>query len=121
MVPDCFRKIGEDDENGRPRGGRFVTIFLMVMQLFVSGLKWAVIKLKRDCVQVLELAENAARDNKKTSIVLRHIQLAVRNDEELSKLLEDVTIVNGDVIPNIHNLLLPKKVGGSSKPSADED
>ena len=31
-------------------------------------------------------AGNAARDNKKTRIVPRHIQLAVRNDEELNKL-----------------------------------
>ncbi|KAJ6376494.1 hypothetical protein OIU76_025611 [Salix suchowensis] len=70
---------------------------------------------------VLELAGNAARDNKKTRIVPRHIQLAVRNDEELSKLLGDVTIANGGVMPNIHNLLLPKKTGGSSKASADDD
>ena len=66
------------------------------------------------------MAGNAARDNKKTRIVPRHIQLAVRNDEELSKLLGDVTIANGGVMPNIHNLLLPKKAG-SSKPTADED
>ncbi|CAI9773459.1 unnamed protein product [Fraxinus pennsylvanica] len=71
--------------------------------------------------EVLELAGNAARDNKKTRIVPRHIQLAVRNDEQLSKLLGDVTIANGGVMPNIHNLLLPKKTGGSSKPSVDED
>ncbi|KAK9143442.1 hypothetical protein Syun_012842 [Stephania yunnanensis] len=32
---------------------------------------------------VLELAGNAARDNKKTRVVPRHIQLTVRNDEEL--------------------------------------
>lgn len=69
---------------------------------------------------MLELAGNAARDNKKTRIVPRHIQLAVRNDEELSKLLGDVTIANGGVMPNIHNLLLPNKKAGSSKPT-DED
>ncbi|CAN1843788.1 Probable histone H2AXb [Linum perenne] len=61
---------------------------------------------------VLELAGNAARDNKKNRIVPRHIQLAVRNDEELSKLLGSVTIANGGVLPNIHNTLLPKKAGG---------
>ncbi|PKA52394.1 Protein H2A.7 [Apostasia shenzhenica] len=71
--------------------------------------------------EVLELAGNAARDNKKTRIVPRHIQLAVRNDEELSKLLGTVTIANGGVIPNIHNLLLPKKAGGSSKSGSAED
>nr|ABD33363.2 Histone H2A; Histone-fold [Medicago truncatula] len=52
--------------------------------------------------------KNAARDRKKIRIVPRHIQLVVRNDEELSKLLGDVTIANGGVMQNIHNLLLPK-------------
>ncbi|CAI9277096.1 unnamed protein product [Lactuca saligna] len=60
--------------------------------------------------RVLELAGNAARDNKKTRIVPRHIQLVVRNDEELRKLLGDITIANGGVMPNIHYLLLPQKV-----------
>ena len=59
--------------------------------------------------EVLELAGNAARDNKKARIIPRHIHLAVRNDEELSKLLGEVTIASGGVLPNIHAVLLPNK------------
>ena len=69
--------------------------------------------------EVLELAGNAARDNKKTRVVPRHIQLAIRNDEELSKLLGGVTIAAGGVLPNIHSVLLPKK--GASKGKEEEE
>ena len=59
--------------------------------------------------EILELAGNAARDNKKSRIIPRHIQLAVRNDEELNKLFGGVTIAAGGVLPNIHSVLIPKK------------
>ena len=58
--------------------------------------------------EILELAGNAARDNKRSRIIPRHLQLAVRNDEELNKLLGGVTIAAGGVLPNIHTVLLPK-------------
>lgn len=64
--------------------------------------------------EILELAGNAARDNKKNRIIPRHIQLAVRNDEELNKLFGNVTIAQGGVLPNIHAVLLPKV---SAKPA----
>ncbi|KAM3872670.1 histone H2A-like [Diretmus argenteus] len=69
------------------------------------------------CAEILELAGNACRDNKRQRIAPRHILLAVRNDEELNKLLAGVTISDGGVLPNINASLLPKK----TKASKDDD
>ncbi|XP_043724686.1 histone H2A-like [Telopea speciosissima] len=69
--------------------------------------------------EVLELAGNAARDNKKTRIIPRHVLLAVRNDEELGKLLAGVTIAHGGVLPNIHQVLLPKRTQKDENAAAE--
>lgn len=51
------------------------------------------------CAEVLELAGNSAKDNKKQRITPRHIMMAVRSDSELSKLFAN-TIFSGGVVPS---------------------
>lgn len=56
--------------------------------------------------EVLELAGNCARDNKRNRLNPRDVQLAIRNDEELAKFCRHVVVPGGGVVPSIHAVLV---------------
>ena len=91
------------------RVGRYLKLGKYATRVGAGAPVYLAAVLEYLCAEILELAGNAARDNKKARIIPRHLQLAVRNDEELNKLLGGVTIASGGVLPNIHAVLLPKK------------
>lgn len=96
------------------RKGRYATRVSDVAPVYLAAC------LEYLSAEVLEIAGNACRDHKRQRIIPRHIALAVRNDEELNRLMSRVTFASGGVRPNIHSALLPKKKGqtpdGEAKP-----
>ena len=69
--------------------------------------------------ELCELAGNAADEHKKKTIKPRHLLLAIRNDEELNKLVAMSTIATGGVLPNVQSFLFAKK-NGKAKQEKDD-
>ncbi|KAL3983000.1 Histone H2A [Acanthocheilonema viteae] len=82
--------------NYAERIGVRVSVFLAAVLEYLSA-------------EILEMAGNAAHANEKNRINLRHLQLAIQSDDELSALLSNVTVSQDSVLPNINSALLPKQ------------
>ena len=57
--------------------------------------------------ELLELAGNSAKDNKRKRIIPRDIGLAVWNDPELDLFFKNITIAQSGRLQNIHSALRP--------------
>ncbi|KAJ7672640.1 histone-fold-containing protein [Mycena rosella] len=58
--------------------------------------------------ELVELAGNCACDHKKIRIIPRHLLIAIRNDDEMDRLLKGTVISQGGVKPFIHSCLIPE-------------
>ncbi|VBB30857.1 unnamed protein product [Acanthocheilonema viteae] len=93
-----YDKSGMREKRGNyaERIGVRVSVFLAAVLEYLSA-------------EILEMAGNAAHANEKNRINLRHLQLAIQSDDELSALLSNVTVSQDSVLPNINSALLPKQ------------
>lgn len=87
---------------------RETIIILWAVLTRVSAVYLAAVKIYL-ATEVLELTGNAARVNKKIRIIPRHLQPAIRKEEELNNLLSSVTMAKDGVLPNTEADLLPMK------------
>lgn len=77
------------------RTGRYSTRLGGSAGAFMAGV------LEYLTAEICELAGNICEQNKKKTISPKHLNLGIRSDEELNKLMCEVTIAAGGKLPNI--------------------
>lgn len=85
----------------------YVTAVLEYLTAEVLELAGVSCHLARPFQPMLTATQNAAKDLKVKRITPRHLQLAIRGDEELDTLIR-ATIAFGGVLPHINRALLLK-------------
>ena len=88
--------------NSKIRRGRFAQRVSVGAGVFMAGV------LEYLSMEMLDLAGQCAAEHKRKTITPRHLQLAVRNDDEFNKLLCNAHMALGGVLPNIIESLWPK-------------
>ena len=88
---------------GNLKRGRFAKRVSKKAAFYLAGV------IQYATTELLELATKIAAKTKKTTLKPRHLALAVRDNDELNKLLATVTIAGGGVVPKVHPAIAKKK------------
>lgn len=93
LSPCIFKPSLHPHSTPHPRVYRYLKQSILKRRVAVGAPIYLSAVLEYLCAEVLELAGNAARDNKKKLITPRHILLAVGNDDELHRVSLSVCVL----------------------------
>ena len=79
-----------------PRVGRDAAIFCAAVMEYL-------------CAEVLEVSGDLCKESGKRRLMPRHIELAIRNDDDLARHFQNKTVLGGGVTPYINPCVLKKK------------